>query len=323
MDQALIDELWKRTRRKIHENKTGIWADVNSHLIYKISQFKPVGFSLSSFMSEDEVIFLSFHDDEGNNLAHYHDFFEINYVIKGNPVGVIDGQEIHYKEKGLSIMNPNAVHYYKDYKDNRDLILNIVIPYRVFEKEIYHPLLNDQILNAFFIRYRVENSKNPSFIYIDQVELHVQNIIEMLVNEYLYKRNYSLVAIESLLTLLFSFILRNSQNDKSGKDNPASEIIEYIYQNYQTCSLKKVAKAFNYHPKYLSSIIHNQTGQSYRNLITKIRLQNAQHYLLYTELTIEAIASKVGYKEKSSFYGSFKKQFKMSPNNFRTAHTFR
>ena len=80
------------------------------------------------FPDASSALFMSFHDELSNSNRHYHDFFELIYVCKGSPIGVINDQEIHLQEGNLCIMNPNAVHYFKKYSEATDLILNIVLP---------------------------------------------------------------------------------------------------------------------------------------------------------------------------------------------------
>lgn len=315
-----IELLWKETKKILQAHKERVWPDTNEQLLYKISQHTPQCLYASYFLTDSAPLFMSFHDAAGNANHHYHDFFEINYVIKGNPIGVIDGYELSLKPGNLYIMNPNAVHYFKAYEDDKDLVLNIVLPKDTFHRSIFLPLLGDPVLNAFFIRYRVENSQQPSFIYLEKLDPYIDYIFEMLIKEYLEKNHYTKVVIEALVTLLFSFILRSYDSHTKNKDNPIGDILDYIYQNYQHCSMEVLAEVFNYHPKYLSTLIRKYTGFTYRNLITRIKLQSSQHYLLYTDYTIEQIVAEIGYKEKSSFYNSFKKHYHKSPAEFRKAH---
>lgn len=260
---------------------------------------------------------MSFHHEASNSHRHYHDFFELIYVCKGSPIGVINDQEIRLKEGDICIMNPNAVHYFKKYAEQTDLILNIVLPKDVFQKSIFQVLFHDPVLNAFFIRYRLENKKQPSFLYLQSPDTDIDSLIELLLKEYLDKKQYSRVIIESLLTLIFSFILRYYTEKSQNTSSAITEITDYIYMNYQTVTMDSLAAQFSYHPKYLSSLVHKHTGQTFRELIVSIKLQNAINYLLYADFNIERIVDLIGYKDKSSFYSLFKKKYGMSPSEFR------
>jgi len=323
MQKELLDRLKIQTQeRQDYHNKHTSTSIQQEYVKLQINK-DPNCLSATYFFLGDAPMFMSFHDEAGNLNQHYHDFFEINYVLKGHPVGVIDGKEIHFTEGSLYIMNPNAVHYFKSYSDSSDLILNIGFTKETFQNHFFTPLIGNPTLNAFFIRYCIENSQQPSFIYLDKPDSQVDNFIELLLQEYLDKKNYTEVVIDSLITLLFSFILRSYKGNLSSENNPISDILNYVYQQYHDCSLNHLADTFNYHPKYLSSLIHKYTGQSYRDLITNIRLHNSLHFLLYTDYSIDHIISAVGYTEKSSFYSSFKKKYHTSPKAYRLSHSNR
>ena len=311
MDQKLIERLWEHTDRIDEENAREHTNDV------EISTTPP-SLPASSFFKDDTTsLFLSFHHETANDMKHFHDFFELIYVCKGNPVGVINDQELQLEEGNLCIMNPNAIHYFKKYSEATDLILNIVLPKKLFHKSIFRILFNDPVLNAFFIRYRLENESQPSFLYLPVRDMDIDLLLELLVKEYLNKKEYSHVILEALLTLIFSFLLRSYKSQSKPINSIMAEILDYIYINHKTISMHSLSVHFNYHPKYLSSFIHKQTGQSFRELIVKIKLQSAVNYLIYTNYSIEQIVDLAGYKDKSSFYNMFKKEYNVSPTVYR------
>ncbi|MGB4658725.1 MAG: AraC family transcriptional regulator [Mobilitalea sp.] len=318
LEQKLIDQLRKHTNQKDADNQKNYWANQNIEEHNRIYQSMPYQMpAILYFADSSSVLFMSLHNELANGYIHYHDFFELIYVIKGNPIGMINDQEVALQEGNLCIMNPNAVHYFKEYSDETDLILNILLPKDLFQKSIFRILFNDPLLNSFFIRYRLENEHQPSFLHLQYLDKDIDGLIELLVKEYLDKRQYSQVIIESLLTLIFSLILRNYKEKTSNDNHATADIIDYIYQNYQSVNMVTLAAHFNYHPKYLSSLIHKQTGQTFRNLIVNIKLQNALNYLIYTEFSIEQIVDLIGYKDKSSFYALLKKEFNLSPMEYR------
>lgn len=318
MNEKLINQLWNHTNHMEEENMAKYAIHEKTSRVSKTKSNDPPLLPANLFLPDaSSTIFMSFHQENGNANVHSHDFFELIYVCKGTPVSVINNQEVKLQEGNLCIMNPNAVHHFKKYYQETDLILNIVLPKDLFQKSLFPILFQDSLLNAFFIRYQIENENQPSFLTLFHLDKDIDHLIEILLKEYLDKRQYSQVIIESLLTLIFSFILRN-YTDKTSHDNIAmTQIMNYIYMNYQTVSLELLAQHFNYHPKYLSALIHKITGQTFRKLIMNIKLQNAMNYILYTDHTMEVIVELIGYKDKSSFYALFKKEYGVSPGEYR------
>lgn len=316
MDQKLIELLWEHTDRIDEENAREHVNDVG------ITHSPPSLPASSFFKDATTSLFLSFHHETANNMKHCHDFFELIYVCKGTPVGVINDQDILLEEGNLCIMNPKAVHYFKKYTEATDLIMNIVLPKELFHKSIFRILFNDPVLNAFFIRYRLENEAQPSFLYLPVMDEDIDQLLELLVKEYLNKKEYSHVVLEALLTLIFSFLLRSYKSQTKPGNSIMADILDYIYLNHKNISMKSLSAHFNYHPKYLSSFIHKQTGQTFRDLIVKIKLQSAANYLMYTNHNIEQIVELIGYTDKSSFYNMFKKEYCISPTVYRKQFRF-
>ncbi len=318
MNNKLINQLWNHTNQIAEENISKYKAYEKTNTISKIQANSPNLLPSDLFLPDaSSTLFMSFHQENGNPNVHSHDFFELIYVCKGTPISVINNQEVPLQEGNLCIMNPNAIHYFTKYTQETDLILNIVLPKDLFQKSLFPILFQDPVLNSFFIRYQIENENQPSFLTLFHLDKDIDHLIEILLKEYLNKRQYSQVIIESLLTLIFSIILRN-YTKKTSHDNLAmTRIMDYIYMNYQTVSLDSLAKQFNYHPKYLSALIHKTTGQTFRKLIMNIKLQNALNYILYTDYTMEEIVELIGYNDKSSFYALFKKEYGVSPGEYR------
>jgi AraC-like DNA-binding protein len=79
-------------------------------------------------------------------------------------------------------------------------------------------------------------------------------------------------------------------------------------------SIEEMAQNLGYHRTHLSKIFKQQTGMSPMNYLLKIRMERAA-YLLKTEpLTIQQIASSVGYSDALYFSKQFKKWHGVSPS---------
>ena len=63
--------------------------------------------------------------------------------------------------------------------------------------------------------------------------------------------------------------------------NSISPILRYIEGNYRTCSLESTAKFFNMNPNYMTTLLKNRTGHSYKDLIQKQALFISQYDQTY------------------------------------------
>ena len=81
--------------------------------------------------------------------------------------------------------------------------------------------------------------------------------------------------------------------------------------------LEDVAREFFVSPNYLSSIIHKETGVTYRQHVIGAKIDVAKKMLDDTRMRVEDIAYAVGYENYVSFYNVFKKVEQMSPSEYR------
>lgn len=98
----------------------------------------------------------------------------------------------------------------------------------------------------------------------------------------------------------------------------AKDFIAKYYSNEET-SLNNVAKAVNMSPTHFSTIFKQETGQTFIEFLTEIRMEKARELLRKTSDKTSAIAYIVGYKDPHYFSYLFKKINGVSPKEYRNA----
>lgn len=95
-------------------------------------------------------------------------------------------------------------------------------------------------------------------------------------------------------------------------------IFAFIEVNYhQPISLNDVAKAFNYTPSYLTSLVRRLTGKTLYQWIVQRRMFQARCLLLSTELPVCKIAEAVGYLDTGHFVKHFRQIHKKPPKSWK------
>ncbi|MEG2371386.1 MAG: response regulator transcription factor [Hydrogenoanaerobacterium sp.] len=95
--------------------------------------------------------------------------------------------------------------------------------------------------------------------------------------------------------------------------------LDYMRANFadSQLSLKAVSEHLHISPSYFSSIFKKTIGDSFTNVLTKIRMERAQELLLSTGKKIFEISEETGYTDQHYFSYCFKKYFQISPNEMR------
>lgn len=104
----------------------------------------------------------------------------------------------------------------------------------------------------------------------------------------------------------------------SNKQQLINEIFNYINNHYQEAlSLSTVAKTVYLSPSYLSSLITNETGKNFTEIVNEVRILKAIELLKDPKRKIADIAYLTGFNEPQYFSIMFKKITKLTPRDYR------
>lgn len=97
----------------------------------------------------------------------------------------------------------------------------------------------------------------------------------------------------------------------------------YMQEHYaQPLTLQHMADHFHISASYFSRLFTQVTGCNYNDRLSEIRLQESKRLLRETDMKVYAVADAVGYHKNRYFSDLFKKQYHMSPGEYR-AHSQR
>ncbi len=96
----------------------------------------------------------------------------------------------------------------------------------------------------------------------------------------------------------------------------------YINENYaRGLTLKQVAAHAHMAPTYFSRIFKQETGCTFSEYVTRVRLQKAKQLLCTTTLSITEIAHAVGYQGPNYLAEVFKAVEGITPSSYRRTHS--
>lgn len=97
--------------------------------------------------------------------------------------------------------------------------------------------------------------------------------------------------------------------------------MDYVALNYsEKISLKTIAAELYLSPNYLSELFKRHTGQNISEYITEYRLEKARRYLQQPEYKIADVSELVGFGDARYFSSMFKKQYGMTPIEYRNGN---
>ena len=109
------------------------------------------------------------------------------------------------------------------------------------------------------------------------------------------------------------------------KDNPPDaieECINYIKAHLDSdLSLQRVADYIHFHPNYLSGKLKEKVGLPFSVYVLKLRMELACRLLMETNDKVQEIALRCGFRDSNYFNRMFRREFCISPEQYRKANT--
>ena len=158
-------------------------------------------------------------------------------------------------------------------------------------------------------------------------EITMQEVVKTYLNILLYElssndeENYKLVKASLILFLTNLHKVHQEaliiSESSMMKDYDIGKWLKYMVDNYSTVTLRSMAEHFNFNPTYFSVRFKVLANCQFSEKLLEIKLEKARWLLVTTNLTVQNIVEIIGFKEKSYFYRVFKKQYKMTPLQYR------
>lgn len=255
-----------------------------------------------------------------SDYFHNHDFYEINYIYRGEVINYLPDQIVHQNHSQVLIMNPMA--YHRPIIQSPDTSLFNILIRKDFSSDILHSgaFTNASLINVFLDTSLGLTPMQPYLIFDNSLEITF--LLHQMIREYYDRKPYSHQILYADLMRLWSLFARQ-KNDPEQQSNQkqcpeeVTRILSFLRLHYATATLSDTAKEFGFSSSYLSRYIQKHTGMKYNEIITRLKLQNAAGYLLHTNFSLEKIVDLVGYNDTNYFMKAFKKHFGIAPGQYR------
>lgn len=246
-------------------------------------------------------------------VEHTHEFFELEYIVSGSGIQIINGVEIPVRRGDVLFFDIGDTHGY--YAIENFLVVNCIFYPEFWDKE-----LKDKVLGIS----KCQTTKLNNIINLSgSGMIEFENIIDKIDEELRGKQPEYKTAVRGYFNLLFVMLMRAGLFTKNKKDARLSAIMEYVSENWQTASLGTVARRFGYNPSYLSTMFKQATGLSFTGYVNQRRIREAVLLLENTSQTVDDIIHEVGFEDKKHFYALFKQHMGVTPRSIPTRREVR
>lgn len=283
---------------------------------------------VSTYLSENlfepkEDVALLMHYRYVPGFIHYHEFFEIVYVLNGKYRNFINGHLVEFEKGDVCILAPYVYHCPTTGLED-DVVLNILVRSSTFDCTFFHILRNNPTLATFFSRSLTTPNGGSYLKFSTQDDREVESILLAMLNEYRNRALYYAPMINQLMSALFLLLLRNYSTtlesaftDHLNFSKKIILMLDYIKNNLQSVTFSELANKFSYSERQLSRLFMKYTGRTFKDILQDMRLQKACLLLQEENIPINAVISQCGYKNQNHFYNMFRKYCGKTPAQYR------
>ena len=253
---------------------------------------------------------------------HGHDYMEMMYVYAGTVTHWIGKEKIKLQRGDILFLNKHIRHRIIR-ADTQDLGINFILS-DTFLQTLMNGVNNNPVMKRFLEENLTEYGEGEYLYFQTQNNFCIRNLMNNLIYAIV---NRTKVLYGEILALLFSYLsyYENTLVNASRYSTPEARfqkaVLSYLESNYQTATLKELAKNMGYNEAYLSRRIRLTTGTDFRTLLQNKRMDCAADLLSSTALTVEQVIHAVGYENQSFFHRNFRLRYGSTPLRYRKQFT--
>ena len=266
----------------------------------------------------------NFDTHKQDELAHWHNSFELIEVVEGKFFCNVDGSEFLINKGNICIINRGRLHhiYTEDHNAfkcrKKTIIFNpdyFIKDENIYEKYILPLLEKDAFAHIQFnIKKGIGLDINALMKEIEALEDEKPIGYELEEYSLIYKViRYLYLAYQSSKQSIHTTYDANVQIQRN--------MTSFIHEHFNSkIGLEDIAEAGQVSKSTCIRLFHKYTGKSPVDFLNNYRLQMSAEKLVTTSEQITEIAYSCGFGQPSYFNRLFSKEYNMTPNQYRKTH---
>ena len=274
-------------------------------------------------LAHDKLITVRVHSRFVHFPEHTHDYVEVVYMCSGQTTHIINGHKVVLREGELLFLSQNARQEIYPAGEG-DIAVNFITLPQFFDNTISMLDNDESPLKKFIVDCLKNRDSDTPYLHFEVSDvLPVQNLVENLIwtlfNGVSNKRKINQTTMGLLFLQLLNYTDRLLYADK--EEGLVLRTLKYVEEHYNDGSLSELSDLLHYDFAWLSREIKRKTGKTYTELVQEKRLAQACYFLKNTDMSIDDIATRIGYDNVSYFHRLFKKIFGVTPSRYRKAQS--
>ena len=164
------------------------------------------------------------------------------------------------------------------------------------------------VIADFLVGTLRQNHPVPQYLMFQLEEQKpISNLMENMISSIIWQSENEDVINQYSMGLVFLYLINHMDmltrdSSQNYEDVLIQATLKYIDTQYKTANLGRIAEDFHQSLPVLSKLIKKHTGYTFQELLLRKRFQKAVMFLVETQLSVEEIATQIGYENLSYFY---------------------
>ena len=270
-------------------------------------------------VSRDFEIYYYSDTDMTRVASHTHDYYEFYFFLRGNVSIHVDGVQQHLQPGDIIIIPPNTRHHLKVHDQE--------VPYQRFIFWISEAFCHDLMGQSQDYGYLFEHTTSShKYIYhfdvisFNTIHTKVIRLLEERHSQQFCQQSMVSLCVHDLILTLTRMVYQLENPGVSREENSLYQgIVSYIDNHMQEkITLEDIAGALFVSKYHIAHVFKAQFGLSIHQYILKKRL-NLCKGAIASGTDITTACTQCGFDDYSSFYRAFKKEYGMSPKEFKVS----
>lgn len=254
----------------------------------------------------DEQFSIDFFDKKGGawkRRLHYHDFYELEFVISGSAANVINGMRFELSRGMMFLVRPTDVHRYELEPGEEIRVCTVRFTSAMLDSDIVPALAGSSPLIADFL-------KSYDFLCA---------LFDETRREYLSRGEFSDILFSGVCERLAIMLCRKTPNTvPSSVNRIAAAAVGLINLGYSgRLTVQSAANELGVSPNYLGKVFSESMNMTFVEYLRRVRLIYALNRIINTDDTLQRIALESGFSSQSVFTREFRKYYGRSPTEIR------
>ena len=228
--------------------------------------------------------------------THFHDFFEMEYIISGSGTYTVDGTVYAVEEGDLFFLTPLNFHSVD-----------------IQDAELFNIMFSGNICNGTFLQSLTRNA--PIALKTKGSAKHCFEVLLCELCESISDQEFSITLLNAIIAKLAREIV-NNEREKNLSAISQAEL--YILTNFRNAlTLNDVASEVALAPTYFSRLFKAETGINFKTYLNNMRFEYAKKLLDHSDMTVMQICSDCGFNDYPNFTRRFKQYTGLSPAQYK------